>query len=273
MTARERLAAAMNALGLEPKRSLGQNFLVSDSAIEKIIKAAARFQPRTLLEIGPGLGALTEELTALTDQLVLLELDRRLVGYWRERGFQVIETDALKWHWSLEGLERPVVLVSNLPYQISSSLVIDRSMDAEPLDGMVLMFQKEVAQRIKAPYRSEAYGFLSVVAQSFWDIDFVLEAGPREFSPAPKVASRVLSFNPRRVQISDRRHFVRFVKACFLHPRKLMVSNLVEGFASDRGVVTAELEAMKVAPKVRAEELSISQFHELYHRLGGRQGG
>lgn len=167
MTARERLKQMQEKLGVSAKKSLGQNFLASDHAIEKIVRAASHFQPKTILEIGPGLGALTLELKEICENISLIELDSAFAEHWRSEGFDVREVDALKWDWSLKNFERRVVLVSNLPYQIAASLVVDRSIDREPLDGMVLMFQKEVAQRIKAKPETPAYGFLSVIAQTF----------------------------------------------------------------------------------------------------------
>lgn len=267
MNARERLKQAQEALGISPKKSLGQNFLVSDHAIDKIIRAAARFRPQSIVEVGPGLGALTWGLKELVDKIQLIELDAQFANYWREQNFNVTEVDALQWDWDLRELPRPCVLVSNLPYQISSSLVIDRSEDQEPLDGMVLMFQKEVAQRLKAKADSSDYGFLSVVAQTFWDLELLLEASPREFSPAPRVASRVLIFNPRQVSIENRRNYVLFLKAAFLHPRKLMLSNLVEGLGKPKEFFAEHFAAMKIDPQIRAGQVRLAQFMELYSRI------
>ncbi|PWU15304.1 MAG: ribosomal RNA small subunit methyltransferase A [Bdellovibrio sp.] len=282
-TARAQLVQVMKELRLEARKSLGQNFLVSDSAIERILRAAARFQPRSLVEVGPGLGALTVGLSELCERLVLLELDARLAEYWRSRSFEVVEVDALAWSWRLNSLARPCVLASNLPYQISSSLVVDRSLDPLPLDGMVLMFQKEVAQRIRARSGQSNYGFLSVLAQTFWDIETLLEAGPGDFYPSPKVASRVLVFTPRQPGIADPSSFLRFLKACFLHPRKLMASNLAASATSSRSQPGAqphlrsffidEIVKMGLAEKVRAQQLELSQFVELFHRVGSTFAG
>lgn len=267
MTARERLKEMQEKLGVTAKKSLGQNFLVSDHAIQKIVRAAAHFQPKTILEIGPGLGALTLELKDICEKISLIELDSTFSEYWRREGLEVNEVDALQWDWDLRRFERRIVLVSNLPYQIAASLVVDRSMDAEPLDGMVLMFQKEVAQRIRAKHETPEYGFLSVIAQTFWDIEMLLEAGPRDFSPPPKIASRVLTFNPRQVELKDRHHYLKFLKACFLHPRKLMASNLVEGLGGLKSDYEKALAEMKLPFQVRAQQVRLAQFMELFNRV------
>lgn len=267
MRVRERIKKSQSEIGFEHKRSLGQNFLVSDHVVDRIVKAASVFAPKTVIEVGPGLGSLTEDLVSICDHLTLIEMDRRLVEFWEEKKFQVIEADALQWSWDLRAYLKPVIFVSNLPYQISSSILIDRSVDEAPVSGMVLMFQKEVAQRIQASQTHEAYGFLSVIAQTFWSIDLVLEAGPRDFDPPPRVASRVLSFNPRQVQIKDRKKYLRFLKSCFLQPRKYMVSNLAHGLQQPKDKVTAILEKMQISSQIRADQLKIQDFLELYRRF------
>jgi len=254
-------------LGIFAKRSLGQNFLVSDHVIDRIIGAAAGFQPTTIIEVGPGCGALTLELKNICDSMLLIELDSELAKYWRDQSFEVIEVDALRWDWKVSYLPGRKVFVSNLPYQISSSILVERSIDAEPLSGMVLMFQKEVAQRIRAQTGAGDYGFLSVLAQTFWDVQFLLEAGPRDFDPAPRIASRVLTFNPRQVQMKDRRRYLKFLKSCFLHPRKIMISSLMEGLGKSREELTEHIQKLNLDPKVRAGELRLQQFLDLYRQL------
>lgn len=265
--ARERLREVQTALGIQAKRSLGQNFLVSDQVIEKIVAAAARFQPETIIEVGPGCGALTHELKTVAKNLVLIELDSALAEYWRGQGQNVIETDALRWNWDLSEFPGRKVFVSNLPYQISSSILVDRSIDTVPVSGMVLMFQKEVAQRIKAKTGASDYGFLSVLAQTFWDVELLLEAGSRDFDPAPRVASRVLTFNPRQVNLKSRPTYLKFLKACFLHPRKMMISNLVEGLGKPREFFSQIFQERDLNEKTRAGELRLQQFLDLYHHL------
>lgn len=264
----DRLKVTLAELGIEPKKSLGQNFLVSDVVIGKIIAAAERTKPGFMIEIGPGPGALTYHLQNLTKNYQLIELDREISKYWRDKGLNLIEADALQLDWSPFFKEaRPLTLVSNLPYQISSSLVIDRSLDAEPLDHMVLMFQKEVAQRIRARHGDELYGMLSVVAQSFWKMETVTEAGPGDFFPPPKVASRVLSFEKKPSPVADKKKYFQFVKAAFLHPRKLMASNLMERLPITKERSMEILKSLKLPEKARAGELTVQQFVDFYHQL------
>lgn len=267
MTAAERLEKRLNQLNITAKKSLGQNFLVSDGVITKIITAVDREKPNRVIEIGPGCGALTDLLMEKYKDLILVELDRNLAELWRGQNMKVIEGDALQIAWNFDNAGS--ILVSNLPYQISSSLVIERSLDSSQLSCMVLMFQREVAQRIRAKQQTEDYGLLSVVAQEFWRIETVCDAGPREFRPAPKVSSRVLKFWPKKSNIGDKKAYLAFVKACFQQRRRVLTTNLA---GLDRQLYDIEklkiwLSENKKNEKVRAEELSPQEINALYNFL------
>jgi len=268
----ERLKKILSEQGRDPKKSLGQNFLISDGVIEKVIQATESFAPTHLLEIGPGPGSLTfdllERLKPRVESFRVIELDRGWAEFWRQKDLSVIEADALRIPWKDFILEK-TVLVSNLPYQISSTLVIDRSLDEKGLSGMVLMFQKEVAQKIRGTPKNELYGFLSVIAQSFWKIETVAEAGPRDFWPPPKVASRVLRFVPRPMDDvpRDREGFLEFVKMAFQQRRKTLRANW-EGYLNRRpegwARVLTQVKGWGFSEKLRAEELTPLQFQLLY---------
>ncbi len=265
MTALERLEKRLSELNVSAKKSLGQNFLVSDSVINKIIRAVEEQMPEKIIEIGPGCGALTDLLHVKYKNLTLIELDREFAAFWKSQNLNVIEADALRMNWNFDS---SFGLVSNLPYQISSSLVIERSLDALQLKFMILMFQKEVAQRIRAVAQSEHYGMLSVIAQEFWQIETVCDAGSREFKPAPKVSSRVLKFIPKISNITDKKLYLSFVKTCFHQRRRVLSTNLSaldSRFDADKFV--SWLEENKKSEKVRAEELSPKELNSLFFHL------
>lgn len=265
--AAKRLENFISQLPIEAKKSLGQNFLVADHVIEKIISAVQLKKPKYLIEIGPGPGALTDILRTQYPNFMVIEFDRILAEHWKSQGLNVAHADALRWDWRQVEHPQETVLASNLPYQISSSLVIDRSLDEKPLQGMVLMFQKEVAQRIRALPQTEHFGMLSVVAQTFWKIETVCEAGPRDFNPAPKVASRVLSFSPRTdYQNIDRKKYFKFIKSCFAQRRKLLRKNLDSGGMSEsqKALWSEWIVTRKWSETIRAEEVSVDQFVELF---------
>ncbi len=265
MTALERLEKRMNEIKVFAKKSLGQNFLVSDLVINKIIAAVHDEKPQKLIEIGPGCGALTDILLEKYKDITLIELDRDLADFWRQQRQNVIEADALQMTWDFSP---DCMLVSNLPYQISSSLVIERSLDAVQLKAMVLMFQREVAQRIRASKQTEHYGMLSVIAQEFWTIETVCDAGSREFKPAPKVSSRVLKFVPRKSNVEDKKLFLSFVKACFQQRRRVLSTNIgALGPQFNKEKLLYWLVENKKSKKIRAEELSPVELNSLYHFL------
>lgn len=269
--ARQRLEQTLQELGILAKRSLGQNFLISDVVIGRIIAKVAAYAPEEIIEVGPGPGALTYFLRQMNKPLTVIELDRIMAAHWREQGLNVLEEDALKVDWKQFYKGKRVVFVSNLPYQISSSIVIERSIESEGAAAMVLMFQKEVAQRIRAAAKTDAYGFLSVIAQTFWKTEVVSEAGPRDFDPAPRVASRVLGFERVDLGIKNRNDFLKFVKAAFAQRRKLLKKNLSD--IVHRKSVTEEiligwLKEMGFPETARAEELSPQQFQTLYKKFG-----
>ncbi len=258
------LKEKLNLLDVRPNKKLGQNFLINQSVCEKIVNAALQFGPKKIIEVGPGLGALTELLQDYKNQMTLIELDRSFAQYWVEKGFEVLNEDALKLDWT-DLVGEGVGLISNLPYQISSSLVIDRSIDKNSIDFMVLMFQKEVAQRLQAKPKTEDYGLLTVIAQVFWDVEFLMEVGPKDFYPPPSIASRVLVFKNKKTKIENPKRFLNFVKEAFKQRRKLMVSNI--GGIVDKEKSKASLVRMGFTEMARSEELSPQDFIKLYEDI------
>ncbi len=256
--------ARLEALGLSPQFQLGQNFLVNLAVISKIIGEVKNTEFRDLVEVGPGLGALTEPMLHAGLKPRVIEFDRNFAEVWRARGLSVIEGDALQVNWDDLALREPSLLVSNLPYQISTSLVVERCFAPLAIKWMVLMFQKEVAERLMAKPFTKEYGQLSVLAQLHFKMRKVADAAPADFYPAPKVASRVLAFE-RLPAHGLGRPFLRFVKQGFAFRRKFLLKNL-------KGVVDkptmarlpALFEGLGLSEKVRAEELTPVQFEQLF---------
>ena len=287
LSRRERVLQDLKMLGLDgPKRSLGQNFLISDHVIDKILFAVRAEPFDDLIEIGPGLGALTDDLLKLVEQgehrLTLIELDRGFAQAWRVRTetlqaqVKVIEDDAPKIDWRTLGTRDGALLVSNLPYQISSSVVIERSLQPTGINRMILMFQREVASRIAARPATADYGMLTVIAQTFWETQTVCEAGPRDFFPPPDVASRVLQFRRKSQPWIESGHgtapeFLSFVKAAYAQRRKLLVRNLQKsrfgGQANLVERVRAWLEGSGFSATARAEELDPASLLGLYLKM------
>ena len=189
-------------------------------------------------------------------------MDHSIAKYWSENNkLKVIEGDALQIDWSKFEAK---LFVSNLPYQISSSIVIERSMLPYKIETMILMFQKEVAQRLRAKEQTEHYGMLSVMAQEFWIIDTVCDAGPKDFDPPPKIASRVLRFQKKQSQVVDRAGYLQFIKMCFQQRRRILKSNLPNTMTEK---LMNWIENEKLSDKVRVEEISPAKITELYFYL------
>ncbi len=254
-------------MGVQPKKSLGQNFLHDRNVIDKIIYEAKSGAPKKIFEIGPGLGSLTNDLAALTDNLCLIELDSAFAQRWREKNFNVIEADALRVDWQNLIGSVESTLVSNLPYQISASIVIELSPNLPNLKKMVLMFQKEVAQRLMAQPKTKDYGFLSVVAQEFWQLKKVCEAGPTCFYPAPQISSRVMCFIRKPESKGMNTGFIKFVKLCFSQRRKQLKKRLVasSGFKAEK--IDQVWDFFHLDSQVRAEEIAASTFLQMYDQL------
>lgn len=249
----------------DPKRSLGQNFLVNSQKIAQIIDEAKYLKPETVVEVGPGLGALTLHLKDTFPKLTLLEMDDLFVQYWRDQGCHVMAGDALQMNWQELGLKN-ALLVSNLPYQIAGRLVVDRSVDPAGLEAMILMFQKEVAQRITARHPSPDYSLLTVVAQTFWETKHFAELGPNDFYPPPKVASRVVVFRRRDAShLGDPQKFLDFIKLSFSQRRKFLKKSLLTWVTQNK-LETAFAE-LALPLTVRPEEISVPKFQQLYLKL------
>jgi 16S rRNA (adenine1518-N6/adenine1519-N6)-dimethyltransferase len=257
----------LRSLGIAPKKSLGQNFLINSQSIDRILDRVQRLKFSSMLEVGPGLGALTNPLSQLGKPLILIELDREFSNLWREKGFRVVEGDALRVDWMSLGLEAPALLISNLPYQISSSLVIDRSVEPFGVEHMILMFQKEVAQRLLAKEKTPQYGLLTVIAQSAWRVEKLFEISSKDFFPPPAVASQVVLFERLNRPVS--RKFLNMVKMAFAHRRKLLIKN-ISGLA-DSKVLDDVWGELKLNRQARAEDLSPAQFQRLFDAINDKK--
>ncbi len=258
----------LKELGHSPQKSYGQNFLINETVINKIVNHFD-ITNKPIVEIGPGLGALTRRIKLKTNDITLLEIDRNIISYWEEQGETVVAGDALKFDWSSLEAERST-LISNLPYQISASLVVNLSSFEHGLKNMVLMFQKEVAQRITATPDNKNFGILSVLAQNIWDIKKVADLTLRDFYPSPKIASRVLAFERKEEAPFEGKKYLNFVKHCFQNRRKILMNKLVtygKSINVEKEQVHKAVEKLNIDVKARAENLSAEQFLALYREI------
>ncbi|MDO3379645.1 16S rRNA (adenine(1518)-N(6)/adenine(1519)-N(6))-dimethyltransferase RsmA [Geoalkalibacter halelectricus] len=255
-----------------PRKRFGQNFLRDSSVIDRILEAADLNPQTRVLEIGPGLGALTDRLLDLAGRVEVMEVDRDLVARLRERAHPRLEIhagDALQLPWEQLLSAPPYTLVANLPYNISSQILF-RILDHRHLFArLVLMFQKEVGERLCAVPGTSAYGILSVLCPLWFDIRRVVVVRPGAFYPPPKVDSVVLAFEALpgpRVPVADEAFFRRVVKAAFAQRRKTLRNTLkAAGFAE--ADLLAALARCGIDPQARGETLSLEQFARLAQAL------
>ncbi len=256
-----------------PLKQLGQNFLVNQALARKIARAAQKFPP-PWVEIGPGLGALTNLfLPAEKENLILIERDKKLAAYWESRGARVFFGDALKISW--RDLPPRLTLFGNLPYHIAGPLIMESLPFRERIHGMVFMMQREAAQRALARPGGKDYGPLSVVCSLFWRARVLAEALESDFFPAPKVRGRVLAFEPKEnAWTDDLSGFLRFVKNCFSQRRKMLLRRLPLPAAGASLPQAKEIFSdMSLDFKIRAEAISPEQFLELFLRCRALSAG
>ncbi|HEY5672475.1 MAG TPA: 16S rRNA (adenine(1518)-N(6)/adenine(1519)-N(6))-dimethyltransferase RsmA [Malonomonas sp.] len=259
-------------MSYQTKKRFGQHFLNDRNIIDKIV-AAARLDPaQEVVEIGPGLGVLTDQLLPAAVHVHVMEIDRDLIERLearRDDRLTVHAGDVLKLDWD-ECLPRPpYTLVANLPYNISSQIVFKFLDNRNHFQRMVLMFQREVGERLVAEPGGRDYGILSVLCQLWYDISVVTLVKPEAFTPPPKVDSIVLNFKPLaapRVDPIDERFFRRVVKAAFTQRRKTLRNSLLAANFSAAEIDSA-LQSAEISPGRRGETLSLDDFSRLTKSL------
>lgn len=251
-----------------PKKSLGQNFLQDSNIIRKIVESVAIHQDDTVIEIGPGRGALTERILSLTKNFHVVEFDRQLVAYWQQRAesgdnLTVHAHDILKFDLSeiIQQAGGKIKVIGNLPYNISSPVLFHLMKYADHLESQTVMLQKEVVDRMVAGPGSKQYGRLSVMLQQRYRIDRLFIVPATAFLPPPKVESAIAQLTPltatRIEKVSDQTQFARVVKQAFSQRRKTLRNTL-------KGLISAEqIESLGINPTARAETLSVDNFIQL----------
>ncbi|WP_321371570.1 16S rRNA (adenine(1518)-N(6)/adenine(1519)-N(6))-dimethyltransferase RsmA [uncultured Desulfuromusa sp.] len=255
-------------MNYQTKKRFGQHFLHDRTVIDKIIMAAQLDSQTQVVEIGPGLGILTDEMLPRSAHVQVMEIDRDLIERLlarHESRLTVHAGDVLKLPWREFLSHPPYTLVANLPYNISSQIVFRLLEHRDLFQRMVLMFQREVGERLVAAPGGKDYGILSVLTQLWFDMKTVTLVKPGAFNPPPKVDSIVLSFKPLtnpRVAVVDETLFKRVVKGAFTQRRKTLRNSLLaSGF--DGSDIDYALEQANVNPGCRGETLSLQNFSDL----------
>ena len=248
------------------RKRFGQNFLQDTRIITDIVNAVRPQPDDIVIEIGPGLAAITEPLTRYLRQLHVCEIDRDIIRFLKEQPFAdklvIHEGDVLQFDFgSITGRKK---IVGNLPYNISTPLLFHLAEVADEVADMHFMLQKEVVERMVAQPKTNDYGRLSVMLQYFFDMEMLIEVPPESFDPAPKVDSAVVRMIPVKHRIGkadDFEHFAKLVKLAFHQRRKTIRNNLKE-FAGDD-----DLQAVGISPQDRAEHIAPEKYVELSNYL------
>lgn len=257
---------------LHPKKRFGQHYLTDRNIIAKILKAASIAEGDRVLEIGSGPGSLTEALIDAGASVTAIEIDRDLSASLKERfsgspRFELIEGDALQVSF-LKLKERcgtRLKVVSNLPYNITGPVLFKFIEEREAFSLLVLMLQKEVAERIVSGPGTKDYGILSVLSQVWFDVRMEFKVSRKVFYPPPRVDSSVVSFMVRstaKVRIDDEEFFIKAVKAAFGQRRKTLLNSMT-ALGHEKEAVLRALEVSGIDPKRRGETLDLTEFGRL----------
>lgn len=261
-----------------PRKRFGQHFLTQPAIARRIVELAAVGPDDSVLEIGPGRGALTTLLAETAGALWLIEVDRDLAAQMRERfadrpSIRVEEGDVLRLDLStILPAATPIVAVANLPYNISTPVLMKLLDDPARFSRLVLMLQREVAERLCAEPNTKAYGALSVMVQIVADVHIALRVSPGAFTPRPKVDSAVVVIQPRRpipLAPAALRAVRRVVRTAFTLRRKQLVNALASLHPQPQDI----LARLGIDPRRRPETLTINEFVRLSEALGEPPSG
>lgn len=260
-------------LNSHPSKQLGQNFIKDLSIINRIVDVSELTSQDEVIEIGPGLGALTFALAKVAKRVVAIEKDKRLADHLSQlfstsTNVEVINQDALEIDYGNITYGNKFKVIANLPYSVSTPLLFKLLEARQYISSMVLMLQLEVGERISAGPGSKTYGSISVLLQTFMDITSEFKVTPESFWPKPKVDSVVLKLVPLdtpRTNVSDERLYKSVIRAAFSSRRK-MIGNSLQSLLS-KEMASESLELAGIDKKRRAETLSIEEFGVLVEKV------
>ena len=278
--------AVLERHGFTFKKSFGQNFLTDTNILQKIVATAEIDDQVNVIEIGPGIGALTEFLAECAAQVMAFEIDHRLVPILADtlRDFDnvtvvnedILKVDLAQHIQNFKNPDLPIKVVANLPYYITTPILMHLIESGIPFSEFVVMMQKEVADRISAQPNTKAYGSLSIAVQYYMTAKVAFIVPRTVFVPAPNVDSAILKMVRRpepAVAVEDEKFFFKVSKASFTHRRKTLWNNLTGYFGKTEEIkdkLTKALDQAGLSPSVRGEALSLEEFASLTDALKGQ---
>ena len=278
--------AVLERHGFTFKKSFGQNFLTDTNILQKIVDTAEIDDQVNVIEIGPGIGALTEFLAERAAQVMAFEIDHRLVPILADtlRDFDnvtvvnedILKVDLAQHIQSFKNPDLPIKVVANLPYYITTPILMHLIESGIPFSEFVVMMQREVADRISAQPNTKAYGSLSIAVQYYMTAKVAFIVPRTVFVPAPNVDSAILKMVRRpepAVAVEDEKFFFKVSKASFIHRRKTLWNNLTGYFGKTDEIkdkLTKALDQAGLSPSVRGEALGLEEFASLADALKGQ---
>jgi 16S rRNA (adenine1518-N6/adenine1519-N6)-dimethyltransferase len=266
--------------GIRPKKRLGQHFVHDPNILRKIVEEAELEPEDVVVEIGAGLGSLTDPLARRVKKVYALEIDSSLADILKDRfsGTETVEVvwaDALQFDFAnpFRKWKRKIKVVANLPYEISSPMIFRLLKERECFSLMVLMLQLEVARRLAAKPDTRDYGPLAIWSQLYSDVRIAFQVKPNSFTPPPQVQSAVVKFRflPKpRVEVGEEKTLERVIRSAFTYRRKTLSKALqIGGFSSPQ--IKEALDKTDIPPMARKETLSLEKFCGLARLLGSKE--
>lgn len=266
----------LSSHGFSFSKALGQNFLINPDICPEMANKLNADEKTGVIEIGPGIGVLTKELCLTAGKVAAIELDKRLFPVLKETlsefdNLEIIEGDALKLDLKLLIDEKfcdmnSVKVCANLPYYITSPIIMRLLESRLPIDEIVVMVQREAAKRFCAPVGSRDCGAVTAAANYYAETEFLFGVGKESFMPAPKVDSAVIRLIPRKeppVKVADEKHFFAVIKAAFAQRRKTALNCLSNGLGIPKDKVGDALDKLNIDRSTRPEKFSLEDFARL----------
>ena len=263
---------------IRANKSLGQNFLINQSVVDKIVNSANITKEDLIIEIGPGLGTLTKELLEKAGKVICIELDKRMVEILKDRfslykNFEIINEDVLKVDLNtiISSENKTCKIVANLPYYITTPIIMKLLESKLNIESITVMIQKEVAERLIAEPGQKQTGAITYAVYYYCESEKILDVPPTSFIPEPEVTSQVIKLKLRKsspVEVSNPQKMFSIIKIAFMQRRKTLLNALTNG-----NIINSKQEALEIFKNLeinqnaRAEELTLNQFANLANYL------